>query len=199
MPSSLIVLGMPHPGRISHDDILAAARRLLETDGPESVAMRALARELGVSAPSLYFHVSSREAVLDQLTEAGFAEFATVMQAAFACAGCVRTRLRAMSEGYVAFAEQNPQLFTLMFGPCGRDLGFGVVGLEAAEPVIRLATEIAGPEQGLTLAQALWSLVHGYTVLRLAGQFHLNDDHETAFERGVDMLLAGVAATAAAR
>lgn len=191
---------MPHPGRISPEDIVDAARRLLEAGGPDAVGMRALARELGVAAPSLYFHIQGREAILERLIEAGFAAFAEAMQRSFALPGAVRERVHAMAGAYVAFAEANPQLFTLMFGPCDTAPTGLDINLASAEPVIALATEIIGPERGFWLAETLWAMVHGYTVLRLAGQFRLNPDHHAGFEFGLDLIVeAALAAREPAR
>lgn len=191
---------MPHPGRISPDDIVAAARRLLESGGPGSVGMRALARELGVAAPSLYFHVESREAILERLVAAGFTDFAEAMQRSFALPGTIRERVHAMANAYIAFAEANTQLFTLMFGPCDTAPTGLDINLASAGPVIALATEIVGPERGLWLAESLWAMVHGYTVLRLAGQFRINQDHEAGFAFGLDLVVeAALAAREPAR
>ena len=56
-----------------------------------------------------------------------------------------------------------------------------------------------GGRQGLTmralarLAGGLWSLVHGYTVLKLAAQFRLDPDPESSFAFALDTLLQGAA------
>jgi AcrR family transcriptional regulator len=48
------------------DGLLSLARRV----GVANVTMRALAAELGTSAPSLYYHVPNKQAALDLLAEA---------------------------------------------------------------------------------------------------------------------------------
>ncbi len=56
------------------------------------------------------------------------------------------------------------------------------------------------PERGFWLAETLWTMVHGYTVLRLAGQFRMNPDHHAGFEFGLDLLVeAALAAREPAR
>ncbi len=49
-----MLLGMPHPSRISLQAVIETAREILEEAGPEGLAMREVARRLGVRAPSLY-------------------------------------------------------------------------------------------------------------------------------------------------
>jgi AcrR family transcriptional regulator len=183
---------MPHPARISHDQILQAARSLLEADGPDGLTMRALARALGVSAPSLYFHVESREDLISQLIAVGLREFGAMMRDAAGSCGGIRSRVGALGAAYVAFAEANPQLFTLVFGPCIDEGHYPAqAGEEAAAPVLALAAEIAGEENALFVSEALWSLAHGYTMLRLADQFRINPQHEAGFQFAVDLLLEG--------
>jgi AcrR family transcriptional regulator len=52
----------PRPARrLSRTDIVAAAVTIADVEGAESVSMRRVARELGVGAMSLYWHVESKE------------------------------------------------------------------------------------------------------------------------------------------
>lgn len=50
---------------ISREAIVAAAIRLLDADGLAALSMRRLAEELGAGAASLYWHVGSKDALLD--------------------------------------------------------------------------------------------------------------------------------------
>ncbi|MGH2633336.1 MAG: TetR/AcrR family transcriptional regulator [Tepidiformaceae bacterium] len=183
---------MPHRAQMCLADILFAARALLEHGGAGGLTMRALARELHVTAPSLYFHVESRDDLLCQLIDLGLGEFAATMRSAASLQGSFRVRVGGLAEAYIGFAQANPQLFTLVFGPWDAEERYPhQAGDEAAAPVLELAAEMVGPERALFLSEALWSLVHGYTVLRLANQFRLNPEHEAGFEFALDTLLAG--------
>ncbi len=51
--------------------ILDAAERLFATHGVDAVAVRDLARELGLTAPSLYNHFASKQALYDAVLERG--------------------------------------------------------------------------------------------------------------------------------
>src|SRR6476660_2008300 len=58
------------PGRrrrepISREAIVTAAIRLLDRDGLDALSMRRLAEELGTGAASLYWHVGSKDGLLD--------------------------------------------------------------------------------------------------------------------------------------
>jgi AcrR family transcriptional regulator len=58
------------------EEITATARRLLVEQGPEAVALRAIAREMGMTAPGLYRYYGSREELLRHVIAQIFRELA---------------------------------------------------------------------------------------------------------------------------
>jgi AcrR family transcriptional regulator len=64
------------------DEIIATARRLLVREGPESVTLRAIAREMGMTAPGLYRYYASHEELLRHLVAGIFTELAADVDAA---------------------------------------------------------------------------------------------------------------------
>jgi AcrR family transcriptional regulator len=60
---------MARPATIDREDVLEAALRLLDAEGPEALTMRRLASELGVSAMAPYRHVASRDELLMVLVD----------------------------------------------------------------------------------------------------------------------------------
>ena len=52
------------------EEIIATARRLLVTSGPEAVSLRAIAREMGMTAPGLYRYFDSHEELLRHVSPA---------------------------------------------------------------------------------------------------------------------------------
>ncbi len=59
---------------LTRDDVVDAAVRLLGEVGLEGLTLRRLARDLGVSAPTLYWHVTDKRALLDHVAERLLAE-----------------------------------------------------------------------------------------------------------------------------
>jgi AcrR family transcriptional regulator len=55
---------------LSRDEIVAAAIKVADAEGAEAVNMRRIARELNAGAMSLYWHVSSKEDLLDLMLDA---------------------------------------------------------------------------------------------------------------------------------
>ena len=96
-------------------DILAAAADLLDENGDEqAVTLRAVARRVGISAPSIYTHFADRQAILLALAQEAFAELTERLSAAPGADPAAR--LRAVCEAYLDFAATRPQRYRLMFG-----------------------------------------------------------------------------------
>jgi AcrR family transcriptional regulator len=56
------------------DEIIQTARRLLVKDGPQAVSLRAIAREMGMTAPGLYRYFGNHEELVRHLTASIFTE-----------------------------------------------------------------------------------------------------------------------------
>ena len=63
-------------------EIKATARRLLVEEGPESVTLRAIAREMGMTAPALYRYFASHEELLRAVIADVYDELADALEAA---------------------------------------------------------------------------------------------------------------------
>ena len=56
------------------EEIIATARQLLVRDGPEALSLRAIAREMGMTAPGLYRYFGNYEELVRHLTASIFTE-----------------------------------------------------------------------------------------------------------------------------
>ncbi|PZR71867.1 MAG: TetR family transcriptional regulator, partial [Stutzerimonas stutzeri] len=55
---------------LKQEHIIEAAFRLLDESGIEGVSLRKLACNLGIRAPSLYWHFKSKQALIDAMADA---------------------------------------------------------------------------------------------------------------------------------
>jgi AcrR family transcriptional regulator len=74
------------------EEITATARRLLVEQGPEAASLRAIAREMGMTAPGLYRYYSSREELLRHVIADIFRELSGDIHRAIDQAAGPRTR-----------------------------------------------------------------------------------------------------------
>jgi len=104
-------------------DIISAATDLLDHSGTEeSVTLRAVARQAGISAPAIYGHFADRQMILLAVVQDAFAELHDQLLAA-ADTTTEGTegddpvaRLHRVCAAYLDFADTRPQRYRAMFG-----------------------------------------------------------------------------------
>jgi AcrR family transcriptional regulator len=171
------------------EDIVSAAIALIERTGThEAVTLRAVAREVGIAAPSIYAHFPDRDAIVmavvmrifDELTEA-------IEQGAESAGQDPVARLVAGCEGYVAFGLAHPARYGVLFserrmaaadyctpvriGPDGRPvLEFGAESFALLVKAIEdCVTAGASTSTDVVAdATAVWVALHGTVTLRTA-------------------------------
>lgn len=98
-------------------EIKAGARRLLVSGGPQAISLRAIARDMGMTAPAIYRYFPSLDALVVALAEDLMDELADVVAAAGAAAGDDTGRqLAAMARAFRHWAVAHPVEFALIFG-----------------------------------------------------------------------------------
>lgn len=73
-----------HPGESRDENgtrgrVLGTARRLFFVKGYGGTSLSAIAKEVGISAPALYWHFESKEALLFAIIEGGMEDFLTIL------------------------------------------------------------------------------------------------------------------------
>jgi AcrR family transcriptional regulator len=99
------------------DEIKTVARQHLVAHGPSGVQLRAVARDLGMTAPALYRYFDSHEALLAALVGDLYGELADVIEeAAEPSKGDIHTRLLGAARAFRFWSVDHPAEFTLLFG-----------------------------------------------------------------------------------
>lgn len=101
--------------RLRTDIVTAAAELLDETGSEQAVTLRAVARRVGIAAPSIYAHFPDRQAILLAVVQGAFAELAEALRAS-TDSPTADGRLRAACAAYLDFAATRPQRYRVMFG-----------------------------------------------------------------------------------
>lgn len=171
------------PTRYHHGNLrqalLAAARRLLEAEGHSNLSLRKCADVVGVSATAPQNHFPNKAALLTALAAEGYAELESNMRKGIDDAANPDARRNAALLGYVAFAQDHPALYELMFARdrvsstdpellCHVRACFAIL----AENSKGFGRFDGDPEKVAARQQMfLWSLVHGYSQLLTANRF----------------------------
>ncbi|WNV85784.1 TetR/AcrR family transcriptional regulator [Umezawaea sp. Da 62-37] len=105
-------------GGLLRAEILAAATGLLDASGdPRAVTLRAVARAVGIAAPSIYPHFLDQSAIVLAVVRQAYAELADLIGSAMDRAGeDPRHRLHALCAAYLDFAHRHPERYRLLFG-----------------------------------------------------------------------------------
>ena len=98
------------------DEIVQAARALLIESGTESaVTLRAVARRVGIAAPSIYAHFDSPEQIVRAVVTETFDLLQARIDQARWAASTPRDRLIAGCRAYLAFGAEHAALYGLLF------------------------------------------------------------------------------------
>jgi AcrR family transcriptional regulator len=104
-----------HHGNL-REALLKAAEKALESGGAQSISLRELSRELGVSHTSPRRHFADKQALSDALALRGFERFDEALGRAAKQGGTdFKGRLTKLARAYVGFALKHPALLSLMF------------------------------------------------------------------------------------
>jgi AcrR family transcriptional regulator len=157
--------------------IFAAARHILDTQGPEGLTMRAIAADMGIRAPSLYKHITGKREVEVALIAQGLEEVGTVLSSAVSRVG---VPLMLIAAAYRAWALTHPHLYRLMNDqPLPRhELPEGLEDRAAAPLLEALSGD-------LDRARAMWAFAHGMVTLEMVDRFPPDADLSAAWTAGI--------------
>lgn len=102
----------------TRDEILDTARQQMATAGASALSLRAIAREMQVTAPALYRYFKDRDDLVTELIVEAFTSFADTLEAARDnhAGDTPANRLMAMMLAYRDWAVAHPQDYALIFG-----------------------------------------------------------------------------------
>jgi AcrR family transcriptional regulator len=97
-------------------EILVAAEELLAVEGSvDGVSVRAIADRVGVTSPAIYMHWDHKEDIFTEVCATRFAEFSSRVMAGLSGEGPMLDRLAAVARAYLAFAEEHPEQYRVLF------------------------------------------------------------------------------------
>jgi AcrR family transcriptional regulator len=169
---------VPSPRRAQ---IVDAARRLLEEQGPEALSMRNVAAEIGIRAPSLYEHVADKRALESAIIAVGLSEQGAALTEELNSSA---DSLPAMTTTWRRWALAHPHVYRLIYL---RDLDRSDVAVAEAE---RSAAEpmwaLCGGD--VVSARVIWAFAHGMVQLELSDRFPPGADIDGLWDRGMEAL-----------
>jgi len=170
------------------DDIVAGALDIIERTGSsEAVTLRAVAREIGIAAPSIYAHFPDRQTIVMAAVVRIFEELRESIERGVSAEQDPVERLVAGCEAYVAFGLRHRARYSVLFseeriadsdycrpvsiGPDGRPLlEFGAESFALLVDALAACVESGDSTSSDVVADAtaIWVAMHGSVSLRTA-------------------------------
>ncbi len=174
--------------------LLTAAADILEAEGPDALSVRRIAAAAGVAPMGVYNHFDSKNGIIEALFIDGFER----LREALTTIADIEDPYEALREGgrrYRALALAHPMTYRLMFLRTIPSFEPSLVALEIAarafESLVAAVTRAmaagvlaVGPPT--ETAQVIWSNVHGWASLELAG-IGFVEDQDGGFDLGVPL------------
>ena len=161
--------------------------------------MRAIAQQLGFSAPAIYNYFLSKEEIFLTLQERGLQLMAEAVLTP--ATHDPLEDLRSIFVRYYQFTKTHPEYFTLLYV----DPSTPRINTEI-EPLTRMTLEtmarlkrctdagVFPANTGTTVSVVLWSNVHGAAVLRQIQEVAPNQNFDTLAVAGLDTMIAAIRA-----
>ncbi len=164
--------------------LLSEAGELARSGGPDAVTLREVARRLDVSPAAIYRHVPDREALLGEVAATARLALARRMLDEVEQVAETDPRMRsirrfqAIGRGYLAFAQEEPNLLAAAFLPieppnaAAEDPNPWDVLAAALDDLVTTGAMPAERRRGAEIVA--WSTVHGFAILRGARAFDVS-------------------------
>lgn len=175
------------------DEVQTRAWEQISEAGASALSLKAIATQLGMTAPALYRYFASRDELLTQLILSTYQDLAELTEAAVEGEATPAEQLRDIAQSLRRWAVANPQRYLLLYGT-------PVPGYHAPPEATELAKRIFAPilagfaamqsdperddSESVTFLRSVtfWTRLHGVLSLELAGHFvGMNVDSEQLF------------------
>lgn len=183
--------------------LINAARTRIATHGVDSLSLRKLAEDAGVSRTAPYHHFKDKSALLSAIAAEGFAQWHQVAREIFDdVERAPRERFRAFIHRYIGYAARNPELYELMFGrPIWQTHSATDDLKNVAYPCFQFQVEMTRfwQSQGLLpqgqaplrLAQVTWGTLHGIARLLIDGIYADQSHIDEMCDCAADLFMRG--------
>jgi AcrR family transcriptional regulator len=140
--------------------------------GASALSLKAIAKQMGLTAPALYRYFASRDDLLTELILSAYRDLADVVESTADRPGPAAERLAAVAAALRSWTLTNPHRYLLIYGTPVPGYAAPAEATTLARrifaPVLEGFSEDAGPQRSLVF----WTRLHGVLSLEIAGHFN---------------------------
>jgi len=182
--------------------LLATATLMLNKDGIDSLSLRKIAENVGVSRTAAYHHFKDKNDLLCAIAANGFNQWQQQAEKILTNTDLSNEQqYRDFVYAYIHFATNNPNLYDLMFGrTIWKDHGSNETLRQAAYPTFDYQVKMIEQwqkgllfpksESRLRLAQVIWGTLHGIAKLMIDGIYTDTASVDEMCECAVNLFLS---------
>lgn len=183
------------------EKILNTSRHFLFTQGYSSLSMRKIAKQVGVSATSIYLYFENKDHLVHTLIEESVEELSVAIEQSAAQKVTTVDKFEAIVRGYVDFAMANPEKYQVIYMVLSSEMsrypkekfrkarrGYGLL-----ESVIK-----NGIEEGLMeldepriAAYSIWAQLHGVISVVLNQRLDSKIERNKFIEESIEHIVQG--------
>ncbi len=181
--------------------LLTSAAEILEAEGPDALSVRRIATAAGVAPMGVYNHFDSKNGIIEALFIQGFERLRATL-ARGDCRHCRIPTKRCAKAAAATGPSPSPTPWRTGSCSCARSLPssrarprsrspLGAFDSLVAAVVRAMAAGVLAVGPPTETAQVIWSSIHGWVSLELAGMGFV-EDQDAGFELGCRSLLRGL-------
>lgn len=183
------------------DKILDTSRDLLFNKGHTSLSMRRIAKEVGVSATSIYLHFDNKDHLLHTLIEESVEELSSSIELNYNENTSVITQFESVIQGYINFALNNPEKYQIIYMVKSDAMArYPKEKFRRArrcyELLVKIITkgvaeQVMEEEDPITAAYSIWAQLHGVISVVLNQRLDSRINQEQFLKKSIHHIVVG--------
>lgn len=181
--------------------IVEAARQVLLANGYRSFSLRKIAREIDVSATSIYLHFENKDDLVHTLMEQAISRLNNQLEDEVTKHDDPISKLEALAHEYVSFALNHPREYQIIYLISSDEMtrypkekfrkarrGYEIVTQVLEEAV---ASGLISENQPRMAAYTFWAQLHGVMSVVLSQRLDVRLEQEQFIEEAIDHIIKG--------
>lgn len=181
--------------------IIETARQILLSEGYRNLSLRKIAREIGVSATSIYLHFESKDDLVHTLMENAIERLNYKLEQCLSTAEDPIAKLEALAHEYTNFALQYPREYQVIYLISSDEMTrYPKEKFRKARKGYEIVTKVLqegatsgaiAEDQPRMAAYTFWAQLHGVMSVVLSKRLDTRIDQHEFIEEAIDHIIKG--------